>query len=106
MKVLFILLVGITRLSISENVTIIYKEAFRYCSNITGNIVFPESLTSIRKEAFQYCNSVDAFQFPHTTPLPYYINMFEKRVPVKVPSQAVSTYQSTNGWKEHTIIGY
>ena len=86
--------------------TTIHATAFCCCSNITGNVVFPKSLTSIRKGAFGGCYNVESFQFPHTTPLTYYTDMLDNSVPVKVPNEAVSTYQSTNGWKEHTIIGY
>ena len=51
-------------------------------------------------------NIVNAFRFPHITPLGYYTNMLEKRVPIKVPNEAVSAYESAYGWKEHTIVGY
>ena len=97
---------GFTGLTIGKNVTTIPEGAFSGCKNITGDVVFPASLTSIIKYGFQGCNNVDAFQFPHTTPLVYNPNMLETSVPVKVPNEAVSAYQSADGWKEHTIIGY
>ena len=97
---------GLTGLTIGKNVTTIPEGAFNDCTNITGDVVFPASLTSIINYGFSGCNNVDAFQFPHTTPLGYNPNMLEKSVPVKVPNEAVSAYQSTYGWNEHTIIGY
>ncbi len=102
----FQLCTGFTGLTIGKNVTTINERAFYGCSNIAGDVVFPESLSSIRIEGFKGCNNVDAFQFPHTTPLGYYKDMLEMSVPVKVPNEAVSAYQSAYGWKEHTIIGY
>ena len=86
--------------------TTIYKNGFKGCSKITGNVVFPENLTSIREDGFTGCKNIDAFQFPHTNPLGYYRNMLPSNATVKVPTSAVETYKSTNGWKEHTIIGY
>ena len=95
-----------TGLTIGKNVTTINQSAFNGCSNITGNVVFPESLTSTRKESFYGCNKVEAFQFPHTTPLGYYTDMLPSGATVKVPSSAVATYKATNGWNDYNIVGY
>ncbi|HZK23640.1 MAG TPA: leucine-rich repeat protein [Atopostipes sp.] len=97
---------GLTGLTIGKNVTTIEESAFNNCSNITGNVVFPASLTSTRKESFYGCNKVEAFQFPHTTPLGYYKDMLPSRATVKVPTSAVATYKAAYGWKDHTIVGY
>jgi hypothetical protein len=97
---------GLTGLTLGKNLTNINERAFYGCSNITGDVVFPATLTSIRINGFTGCKNVDAFQFPHTTPLGYNPNMLETSVPIKVPNEAVSAYQSADGWKEHTIVGY
>jgi len=83
-----------------------HKRKINELLNITGDVVFPESLVSIEQCAFEVCINVSAFQFPHTTPIQYHTNTYEMEVAIKVPYGAVSIYQSTDGWKEHTIEGY
>lgn len=97
---------GLNGLTIGKNVTTINERAFYGCSNITGNVVFPASLTSTRIESFYGCNKVDAFQFPHSTPLGYYTDMLPSGATVIVPTEAVATYKAAYGWKDHTIVGY
>ena len=97
---------GFTGLTIGKSVATIYENAFNGCSKITGNVVFPESLASIRNDGFTGCKNVDAFQFPHTTPLGYFPNMLPSNATVKVPTEAVATYKATNGWKDYNIVGY
>ena len=97
---------GITELCIGNNITTIYEEAFYDCENISGNVIFPKSIVSIRNSAFNKCNKVDAFRFPHTTPLPYYKDMLPSGATIEVPASAVDTYKATDGWKDYNIVGY
>ena len=97
---------GLTGLVIGKNVTTIYGSAFEGCRNITNNVVFPASLTSTRNKSFYGCDKVEAFQFPHTSPLGYYTDMLPSGATVIVPTEAVATYKATNGWKDYNIVGY
>ena len=97
---------GFTGLTIGKSLTTIDNWAFYGCENLSGNIVFPNRLSSIRQNAFTNSYNVAAFQFPHTIPLGYYPNMLPSGATVKVPTSAVATYKATNGWKDHTIVGY
>jgi len=89
-----------------NNIVTINSYAFTNCGNISGNVVFPISLASIRNGGFRGCNKVDAFRFPHTTPLPYNTDMLPGGATVEVPTSAVTTYKAADGWKNHNIVGY
>ena len=93
-------------LTFPSGILSIEEEAFQGCTNISGTIMFPATLTSVKEYAFDNCDNVDAFQFPHNTPLQYKTSMLPSGATVKVPLSAVATYQSTDGWKDFNIVGY
>ena len=97
---------GLTKLTFGKNIENIDNIAFRYCNNISGSIVFPLKLSTIKDEVFKGCDKVDAFRFPHTTPLQYYTDMLPTNATVQVPLSAVATYKATDGWKSYNIVGY
>ena len=97
---------GLTGLSLGINTLVIDEYAFGYCSKITGNVFFPTSLVYLGTYAFAGCNAVSAFRFSQTSPLPYSPNMFPNSAIVEVPTDAVSKYKSTYGWKNYNIVGY
>ena len=99
---------GFTSLTFSDasTLTTIDGYAFQNCSGITGTVTFPISLNSIGYSGFDGCSNVDAFQFPRTTPFDYSSNMLHVGKTVKVPTNAVATYQGETGWKNHPIVGY
>ena len=98
--------IGFIRLKFGDNITSIDEDAFLYCINITDNVVFPISLKTLKEGVFMGCDKVEAFQFPHSAPLKYYPNILPSEATVKVPTSAVATYKSTNGWKNYNIVGY
>ncbi|MFA7377868.1 MAG: leucine-rich repeat protein [Patescibacteria group bacterium] len=97
---------GFTELVISTNLTSIEEAAFKSCSNISGKVIFPISLSHIGKQGFYGCNKVEAFRFPHATPIPYTKDMLPGGATVEVPTTAVDTYKVTDGWKSHNVVGY
>ncbi|MDD4729076.1 MAG: leucine-rich repeat protein [Dysgonamonadaceae bacterium] len=97
---------GFTSLKLGNSLSGIRGAAFANCVNISGKIVFPITLGSIYHIAFEGCNKVDAFRFPHTSTIQYFPEMLPSGATVEVPNEAVSNYKSTNGWKNHTIVGY
>ena len=90
-------------LILPEGLTTIENAAFNRCENITGTVVFPSKLTSIGTFGFNKCTGIDAFQFPHTTPIAYTENMLPSGKPVEVQALAVATYQGADGWNTHPI---
>ena len=97
---------GLTGLKLGSKITEIGWDAFTECTNIFGKVVFPMSLESLGGESFFECRKVDAFQFPHTTPLLASRNMFPNGSTIEVPQEAVETYKSAYHWKDYNIVGY
>ena len=93
-------------LTIPDGVTSIGEYAFSGCRGFSGKVFFPLILNYIGKKGFFGCNTVEAFQFPHTTPLTYLEDMLPGGATVEVPTAAVDTYKATDGWKNHNIVGY
>lgn len=97
---------GFTGLVFGNSIDTIVDSAFKNCINITGNVIFPQSLNFITEYGFQGCDKVEAFRFPHATPLPYYPLMLPRGATVEVPTAAVATYKATYGWNDYNIVGY
>ena len=97
---------GFTGLVFGNNLYSIMNAAFYNCSAIEGKVVFPMVLNYMEEEAFYKCDKVKAFRFPQTTPIGHFKNMLPSAATVEVPSSAVATYKSTNGWRDYNIVGY
>ena len=99
---------GLTGLTFAEGSVLnsISWSAFDECKNLTGEVFFPGTLRLMEMGAFKGCENVEAFKFPHAEPIVYSDEMLPVVVTVKVPSGAVANYRGTDGWKEHTIVGY
>ena len=94
-------------LILPEGLTTIENAAFNRCDKITGTVVFSSKLTSIGTFGFNGCTGIEAFQFPHTTPIEYTENMLTEGTKVKVPAKAVATYKAIGAWHlRHPIVGY
>lgn len=95
-----------------DNIETISSYAFNNCENISGDVVFPGSLSSMGRSFFWGCDKIDTFKFPHTTPLSYGnysgydLYLFPIDALIKVPNSAVEIYKNSEGWKNHTIVGY
>lgn len=97
---------GFNKLEIlGSNLTRIENSAFRHCVNISGELIIPLSIEIIREYAFDGC-SIKSFQFSHTKPLYYFHDMLISEAIVKVPMEAVDVYEATEGWENHTIVGF
>ena len=94
-------------LILPKGLTTIGAYAFFRCNKITGTVTFPSTLTSIGTFGFFESNSIEAFQFPHTTPITYTSNMLPAGTTVEVPGSAVVLYLDNADWvPRHTISVY
>ena len=92
----------------SYTVTEIADEVFSECSGLT-ELVFPESLRTIGAHAFHYCQDLTSITCYNTTPPNVGEDAFantDKTIPVYVPANALSSYQSNADWSEFTRTTY
>lgn len=95
---------GLTSVTIPNSVTSIGDNAFRGCSGLTS-VTIPNSVTTDGERAFNVCNSLESIKVLATTPPFAYDNTFSKyNIPLYVPEESVSAYQSTNPWSKFTTI--
>ncbi len=99
---------NLTSITIPEDsqLTSIGHEAFYNCSNLVS-ITIPASVTSIGASTFNGCSSLASITSKAITPPSvsiYAFNYVSKSIPVYVPAESVSAYQSANYWKEFTNI--
>lgn len=98
---------GLTSVDIPSSVTSIGVTAFSGCTGLTS-IDIPSSVTSIGEGAFQMCNGLTSITCEATNAPDlggdYVFEDVDKSIPLYVPKQSVSLYQSANGWKEFTNI--
>lgn len=97
---------NITGLLLGKKLVTIYDYAFYNCDKISGQVIFPITLNSIRQGGFKFCSSVNTFQFPHTTPIPYFADFLPTGATIEVPITAVNSYKLADGWKNYNIVGY
>ena len=86
------------------------EHAFQNCESLTGTIIFPISLENIGMLGFDETWKVEAFQFPHSTtiPFPYSYKMLPMGKTVKVPQAVLSSYNVASWNARHAgkIVGY
>ena len=90
-------------LSFPSSVTTLGVGAFSYCHGFTGSLIFGKNVNSIGDEAFLWCNGFTMVISENPTPptAGYYpFSGMNLSIPVYVPFNTVSTYQSTAGWSQ------
>lgn len=55
---------ALTKINFPDKLTTIGKEAFQWCSGLTGELKLPENLTSMGEGAFSYCTSLKSIIIP------------------------------------------
>ena len=84
----------------------IAEAVFSECSGLT-ELVFSESLRTIGADAFHYCQNITSITCYNTTPPNVGEDAFaaaNKTIPVYVPANALSSYQSNADWSEFTNL--
>ena len=92
-------------LSIPSGVTTFGESAFNGCTGFSGSLVFGKMVNSIGNYAFNNCNGFTTVISENPTPPTANNNSFQGMnfsIPVYVPFNTVSTYQSTAGWSNFT----
>ncbi len=101
-------------LSIPNSITTIDWVTFSECSRIT-QVIIPSSVLTINSRAFANCNNLTKVKVenvipPTITAFDYYNPFYDNANlnSIEVPSSAVTTYQSADGWSEFAakIVGY
>ena len=92
----------------SYTVTKIADEVFANCTNLT-EVIFPSTITEIGEYAFYYSRDLTSITCYASTPPAMGENAFgtaDKTIPVYVPANALSSYQSNADWSEFTRTTY
>ena len=92
----------------SYTVTEIADEVFSSCDNLT-EVIFPSTITEIGEYAFYYSRDLTSITCYASTPPAMGENAFgtaDKTIPVYVPANALSSYQSNADWSEFTRTTY
>ena len=92
----------------SYTVTKIGDEVFANCTNLT-EVIFPSTITEIGEYAFYYSRDLTSITCYASTPPAMGENAFgtaDKTIPVYVPANALSSYQSNADWSEFTRTTY
>ncbi|MBR1929716.1 MAG: leucine-rich repeat protein [Paludibacteraceae bacterium] len=90
----------------ATSLTTIGNNAFSGCANIKGEIYIPSTITSIGTKAFWNCSAVESMYVEPTT-VPAATSStttgtfqgMTSTIPVRVPADMVSAYQSAAGWE-------
>ena len=84
---------GLTSLVIGSGVTSIGGQAFQYCRGLTS-LVIGSSVTSIGDYAFQSCSSLTSIKSTSVIPATISSYSFPSNIPIYVPDNLVTLYQS------------
>ena len=103
---------NLTSINFPNSLTRIGIGNFYYCSLLTGTIMLPSSLTHIGANSFSNCLGISniecyAITPPIVDPENGNYNIFSSlwnAVPLKVPCESVSLYQSAQGWSSFSNI--
>lgn len=91
---------GLNSVTIPNSITSIGKGAFYYCDNL-NSVNIGNSVTSIGDEAFAYCENTMEITCLAVVPPTMGSDVFGEvptTIPVYVPCESVSAYQSASGW--------
>lgn len=97
---------NLTSVTIPSSVTSIGGSAFFECTSLTS-LTLPSSVTSIGDYAFYGCSNMDSITSLASVPpsLGYMcFNGVNTQIPVFVPCESVSSYQSASGWSDFSNI--
>jgi hypothetical protein len=90
--------------SLSQDLSIIRKQAFSNCRSLKS-ITFPSKVEFIYQEVFRGCNALESVTALSDIPPFAYTNTFSNyNIPLNVPEESVSQYQSTSPWSNFTTI--
>ena len=97
---------SLASINIPNGVTTIKDGTFGYCSKLTS-ITIPNSVTSIEDYAFRFTQLkelvIEATNPPSLSNVAFWVSdNSRKNTTVKVPCSSISTYQTTEGWKDFT----
>ncbi len=98
---------SLTSIKLPDSLTTIKEYAFYNCSSLTS-ITLPDSLTTIEKYAFRNCSSLSNVTALPNSPVVINFNVFFNlsisNIPLSVPSESISAYQSTPVWQSFMNI--
>jgi hypothetical protein len=96
--------IELASITIPNSVTSIGEWAFQGCNGLTS-ITIPNSVTSIGSRAFNYCTGLTSIISHAVTPPTISSNTFfyvNDSIPIYVPCNSISIYQSANNWSLFT----
>ena len=91
---------------IEEGTRLIAAYAFAWCSGLTS-VTIPNSVTSVGENAFDGCSGLTSITSLAEVPPTLGTDAFyavSNTIPVYVPCESLSDYQSAEGWKSFTNI--
>ena len=98
--------VGLTSITFPNSLASIGDYAFVNCSGLTS-LEFPSSITDIGRETFSGCSGLTAMTCKAVTPPDLRRSVFynvNKSIPLYVPAESVTAYQTTDQWEDFTNI--
>jgi hypothetical protein len=96
---------GLTSVTIGNNVTSIGFGAFYGCSSL-NSVTIPNRVTSIGGNAFWHCSGLTSVTVLNPTPvsIDYFVFANRANATLYVPKGSKSAYQEANYWKEFKEI--
>ncbi len=97
-------------LTIPNSIKTIGEEAFDGCSGFTGSLIFGDGVASIGEYAFEDCSGITEIESLSSTPPTLgeavfdYATLNRNGIKLSVPTDALSNYQTAEGWKEFDFI--